>query len=49
VGERVQLGGNGACLLELGPTLRAGADVRLERRHAEAHLPVEEQVDLVWK
>jgi hypothetical protein len=49
VRQRLQLRGHRARLFQLRPTLGAAPDVRLERRHAEPYLPVEEQVDLVWK
>jgi hypothetical protein len=49
VRQRLELRRHRARLLELGPALGAASHVRPQGRHAEAHLAVEEKVDLVWK
>ncbi len=44
----LELAHQSARVVQLRATLRASPDMRLERRGAEAHLAVEQQVDLIW-
>jgi hypothetical protein len=49
VRQLLELGDDRPLGVELGAAVRAAADVRPERGHAKAHLPIEEEIEFVRK